>query len=194
MSYASDVDNYLKSQLVCDGMVHESPSNRGEYVVRGQIKGGAPDALVVYWAANPPTFSQSYYGSAHPYPNPSVAYENTPNKGSVRCKDGYFEFRVYYPNAYYVGLGTVYVEPHVNIKVSTGSENDEVHRITLGNGVPFRTLTYAPPTNNYPRYNPLFYQGLGQLPVRTQESILRSSAFPDKNEYPTNFWGMKPPV
>jgi hypothetical protein len=193
MSYSTEVDSYLDSQLSINGLVNAT-ENKGEYVVRGRLNGGDPNSLVVFWAANPPTYGLSYYGSAHPYPNPTVAYENTPNKGSTRCKDGYFEFRVFYPNAYYVGLGTIYVEPHVNIKVVSSTGESQIHKIELGNGVPFRTLTYAPPPTSYPRYDPMFYQGIGNLPVRTQEQILRSSGFPSKNEYPNNFWGLKPPV
>jgi hypothetical protein len=193
MSYEQDLDNYVHKQLVCEGVVENAGD--GEYLVRGVVQNGPSDALITYWAANPPTFSTSYAGSALPYANPLMAYENTPNKGSVRAVNGQFQFRVYYPNAYYAGLGTVYVKPHVNIKVndSRNPSGGETHKIELGEGVPFRTLTYAPPPSTYPRKNALFYSGRESLPVRTQEQILRSAAFPEKNIYPNNFWGLKPP-
>ena len=194
MAFSNTVDNYLSQQLLCDGVV--SHIGNGEYLVRGEVKNGPKDALVIYWAANPPTFSTSYNGSALPYANPTMAYENTPNKGSVRANNGRFEFYVNYPNSYYIGLGTVYVKPHVNIRICDKKVpgGGEVHRIELGDGVPFRSLTYAPPPDTYPRYSPMFYSGGESLPVRTQEEILRSAAYPDFNVYPKNFWGQKPPM
>jgi len=182
------LNSYINENLLCEGIIKQNDD--GEYLVRGSIMNGPTDALVTYWAANPPTFSTSYAGSSLPYANPLMAYENTPNKGSVRAYNGNFEFRVNYPNSYYAGLGTVYVKPHVNIKIC---ENGQIHKIELGDGVPFRTLSYAPPPSTYPRYSPLFYKGKEKLPVRTQEQILRSASYPDKNAYPTNFWGLKPP-
>ena len=66
-----------------------------------------------------------------------------------------------------------------------------VYNIKLNNAVPFRLLTYpSPPTSNS-RKNSLFYDGRDNLPIRTQEDIIRSSAYGSK--MPNNFWGMKPP-
>ena len=36
---------------------------------------------VSYLAAQPPQFNQSFTGSAIPYPDAEIAYENTKNKG-----------------------------------------------------------------------------------------------------------------
>jgi len=193
MSCENNINTYLQDNLKCEGVVDNV--GNGDYLVRGKISNGSSDALVVFWAANPPTFTQSYAGSALPYANPLQAYENSPNKGSVKAKNGYFEFRIRYPNAYYIGLGTVYVKPHVNIRICDNNhpEGGEVHRIDLGDGIPFRALTYAPPPTSWPRYSPIFYSGKELLPVRTQEQILRDSGFPSKNVYPSNFWGLKPP-
>lgn len=188
MNNTENTDAYIDENLIYQGEVLKSGD--GEYTVKGYINNAPNGAILTYWAANPPTFCTSYAGSALPYANPLMAYENTPNKGSVKVINGEFEFRVYYPNAYYAGLGSIYVNPHVNIKLY-GSENS--HKIELGNGIPFRTLTYAPPPTTNPRSNPLFYAGRESLPVRNQEQILRSSAYPEKNIYPDNFWGLKPP-
>ena len=40
----------------------------------------------------------------------------------------------------------------------------------------------------------MFYKSLQTLPVRSQEQILRDSAYPKKNKMPKNFWGLTPPV
>jgi hypothetical protein len=190
MSCQSQINSYLEDNLKCEGMV-ENVGN-GEYLVKGKINNNSSDVLITYWAANPPTYNTSYAGSGLPYANPLMAYENTPNKGSVKTVNGTFQFRVRFPSAYYMALGTIYVKPHVNIKICD-KENSETHKIELGDGIPFRNLTYAPPPITWPRYSPQFYFGKDILPVRTQEQVLRDSAYPSTNTYPENFWGLKPP-
>ena len=63
----------------------------------------------------------------------------------------------------------------------------------MGNGIPFRMLTYQQTPVTVSRDSPNFYNGGFNLPVRTQEQILRDSAYPDKNTMPKNFWGLRPP-
>ena len=36
---------------------------------------------------------------------------------STQCNNRKFEFRIQYPNSYYIGLGSLYVPPHVHFKV-----------------------------------------------------------------------------
>ena len=69
----------------------------GNIVIRGTIKSSDANPIVTYWAPNPPNYRTSYTGSALPYPNPSIAYENTPNKGKVRANNRRFEIRIKYP-------------------------------------------------------------------------------------------------
>ena len=147
------------------------------------------NSRILFWAPNPPTYTSSYTGSGLPYPNPNVAYENTVNRGSVMAENGNFEFRLRYPNAYYIGLGSSYVSPCCHIKIC-GS--DQIFTIKLGNGIPFRMLTYPPSYGTVPRKDATFYSGRDKLPVRTQEQILRDSSYPSKNVMPKNFWGLRP--
>jgi hypothetical protein len=165
----------------------------GEFIVRGHVNSSSLNPVVQFWAANPPTYSQSYTGSGLPFPNPEVAYENTPNRGAVKAYGGNFEFRIRYPNGYYIGLGTIYQQPCVHIKVCDGTPRD-FQKIVLGNGIPFRSLTYPPQfLGTRARSSPLFYGYKEDLPFRTQEQILRDSAYPNTNTIPKNFWGLKPP-
>ena len=39
----------------------------------------------------------------------------------------------------------------------------------------------------------MFYSGRTRLPTRTQEQILRDSGFPEINQMPPNYWGLRPP-
>ena len=188
-------DNWKESigqEYSCEGTVLDG--GEGEYVVKGTVKSKTSNPKVLFWAANPPTYTTSYSGSGLPYPNPDIAYENTPNRGSVIANNRSFEFRIRYPNSFYIGLGSLYLEPCVHIKICENGTDGNVETIKLGNGIPFRSLTY-PPTqpNTRPRRGPLFYLGRDKLPIRSQETILRESGFPEENIVPKNFWGMAVP-
>ena len=176
-NWKNQVDKYSCGGVVVDG-------GDGEFVVKGKLKTDISNAKLLYYAPNPPTYCSSYSGSGLPYPNPSAAFENTPNKGAVIINsDGKFSFRVRYPNSYYTGLGSVYVPPHVFVKVCG---QDKIHTIELGNGIPFRLLSYPFLRKNVQFYNT---KGRNMLPPRTQERILRDSGYPNKNEMPLDFWG-----
>lgn len=185
------VDDYSK-QNSCEGIVLDS--GEGEYIVKGKVDIKSSNATIMFWAPNPPTYSTSYSGSGLPYPNPEIAYENTPNRGAVKTRDGSFEFRVRYPNAYYMGLGSVYMEPSVQIKVCENGSDGKVQTIKLGHGIPFRMMTYPPSQEGTrPRRSPMFYAGRHDLPHRTQEQLLRDSGYPEENVMPKSFWGKAVP-
>lgn len=160
--------------------------------IRGTIDADDGD-LLEYYAANPPTRTYSYSGTNLPYPNSNVAYCDTKNNGKTLIKNNKYEFTIKYPNAFYAGLGTKYIEPHVIIRVllKNGLVSQPIF-LKLNNGFPYKTLTYSPPPNTWPRNSPLFYYGKDDLPIRSQEQILRDSAYPKENKYPDNFWGLKP--
>lgn len=176
----------------CEGVILDSGD--GEFVVKGTVKSVTPNPTVLYWAANPPTYSQSYTGSGQPYPNPDIAYENTPNRGAVKATGNHFQFRIRFPNAYYVGLGSQYVEPCVHVKVCDSSGEGDIKTIKLGQGIPYRSTTNTPyPNVGNSRTSSMFYAGRDKLPTRTQEQILRDSGYPEVNTMPNNYWGLKPP-
>jgi hypothetical protein len=179
----------------CNGVVEQQQN--GNISVKGDLKISEPNVKIVYWAANPSDLNHSFSGSGLPFYSPDQAFTNMVNTGSL-ITDGYsFEFKLFYPNSYYVGLGSVYVPPQVYIKICNPNVKSNVQVINLGNGIPFRTLTYpAPPSKNH-RNSPLFYTN-NNLPIRTQEQILRDSAYPVFNilppKTPDNFWGLKPAI
>lgn len=176
------------SKYTCKGVVLDS--GKGEYVVKGYIQTLSSNATILFWAPNPPTYNASYSGSGLPYPNAEIAFENTPNRGAVKTEGGNFEFRVRYPNAYYAGLGSIYIEPSVYIKVCENGSDENIYTVRLGNGIPFRMLTHPQSHANISsRKDNSFYKGRNELPIRTQEQILRDSGYPDQNTMPSNFWG-----
>ena len=187
-------DNWRKSyfqKYSCDGEILDN--GNGNIVIRGTVKSKTSNPKVVYWASNPPDFRTSYSGSGLPYPNPSIAYENSPNKGTVMANNRQFEFNVKYPSSYYSGLGNVYMQPHINFKICENGCNSEIQSIKLGDGIPFRSLTYPAPPKTAPRCSPMFYYGRDRYPVRTQEQILIDSSYPHENKMPNNFWGLAIP-
>lgn len=176
------VDGFCRGVMAITG--------KGTLKVTGHIKVPQYDQLV-FWAANPPDYLTSYSGSGLPFPNSTVAYHGTPNRGIVKLSpSGAFELTLLFPNAYYAGLGTVYQKPHLNLQLlsTVTAATSPVFRIPVGNGIPFRTLTYPDA-----RRTSFFYDGARTLPIRTSEGVLRDSAYPCKNKMPPNFWGLRPP-
>ena len=180
----------------CTGTM-TADTTTGDIIIKGRVTTNDINR-VMYWASAPPTYGTSFSGSGMPYPNPATAFDRTPNRGVVELNSiGEFTFRIKYPNAYYVGLGSLYVPPHVNLKLCVAGldEADPANKtvsLTIDEGIPFRLLTYPAPPSKKPRTGPMFYcepcQG-----ARTQEAILRASGYPEKNVMPDNFWGTKPP-
>lgn len=184
--------NWIKYQV--DSNIGKNYKDSGQVRVQGQIKNAQPNSKIIFWAANPPDYRTSYSGSALPYPNHDMAYESSPSSGVVDVQsNGRFEINLRYPSGYYSGLGTVYVKPHVQFVVKNGNQISALQKIKIGEGIPFRLLTYPPIPETAPRCSPDFYRGAESLPVRTQEFILRDSSYPAKNQMPANFWGLTPP-
>jgi hypothetical protein len=172
----------------------------GEYdsqlVVSGKIKDDVKDNKLHFMAAAPPDYRASYSGSALPFTSQLQAFDNTPNRGIVKVSPtGEFTISLMTPNAYYVGLTTVYVPPMLFLEYATPNGDRRNINIRLSDGIPYRSLTWpGPGQNTTPRGNAMFYGTQFSLPVRSQEQILRDSAYPAKNHMEPTFWGLKPPL
>jgi hypothetical protein len=164
------------------------------YLVKGDVSTNpmSEQLFVKYSAANPPTYNANFSGSGLPYPTEEIAFENTPNRGAVEVINNKFTISIRYPNSYYINMGTVYVAPHIRLILcdKNNKEIGEVQYINLGEGIPFRTLSW-PVQRNWNK-GPEFYVNK-DLPVRTQYQILVDSAYPSTNIMPKNFWGVTPP-
>jgi hypothetical protein len=180
----------LFNHELCSGTL--SYHGSGDLIIKGQLKDSMMSCKLFFWAAAPPTLGISFSGSGMPYPDASVAYDRTPNRGIVDVKNGQFTIHMKYPNAYYIGLGSLYVPPHVNFKLCQEGQADSYMSIQIDDGIPFRTLTYPAPPSKKPRTSPLFYHE-PEYGARSQEDILRVSAYPATNTTPDNFWGKRPP-
>ena len=180
----------LFNKDMCSGTI--SYHGRSDLIIQGKLKTLSPTSKLFFWAASPPTYGSSFSGSGMPYPDPLTAYDRTPNKGVLEVQNGNFTINMKYPNAYYIGLGSVYVPPHINFKVSENGKQDEYFSVQIDDGIPFRMLTYPAPPTKKPRTSASFYDE-PEKGARTQEAILRASGYPDSHTMPDNFWGDRPP-
>jgi len=163
----------------------------GDFTVKGELKNNYPiDSYVKYFAPAPTDYGISFSGSGLPFPNRKMAYEGTPNKGIAQLQGNHYEFNIKYPNSYYDNMGTKLITPEVQIVVcnKNGEPISKYFRIPLGDPVAYRSLTFTEKRNW--NNGSMFYCN-NNLPQRTQEQILKASAYV-KKEHP-NFWGTMPP-
>lgn len=152
-----------------------------------QFNFNEPISSIEFWAPAPPDYNASFSGSALPFPDSIIAYENSPNTGKFIPDSTQFTIDLMFPNSYYSHLGTRLVEPHLNIKV-TQYGSQFVETIFLGEIAPFRLLTY--PAKPKGRSGPEFYDRSHLKEARSQEAILRSGNYPSMYQNtPKNFWG-----
>lgn len=155
----------------------------------------------VQWlAAAPADHRASYAGSGLPFPNPSAAFYGTPNKGVLTVDPvmgtGSEPIRLKMPNSYYVCVGSHLIPPRLYLLYQHRGEKRKIS-ITLSTGIPYRSLSYPPAR---PLTGAMFYAGGWEMPVRTQEQILRDAAYPKqnvvgiRNATPALHWGLKPPL
>jgi hypothetical protein len=154
--------------------------------IRGYFTENIDSDLIQYIAPSPPDYRASFSGSALPYANEAQAYEGTPNTGRVILKKNTFSFDIATPNSYYDNFSSVIVIPFVYINYKIGGVEKSL-KINLANSsIPYRSLTHSA------NYNEMFYSN-ENLPIRTQEAIIRDSKYPmTKNTYTSDFWGLKP--
>lgn len=182
----------------CKGKLMFIPE-QNEVTVRGSINDNVMEGKIYIIAACPIDRISSWSGSGLPFASAKQAFDNTPTKKTIELGlNNRFDFTIQVPNSYYVGLGTVLIPPTLFLKYSNG-ETSKVIPIQVGNPIPYRTLTYPMSTAHKSRTGPLFYENNDMSMLRTQEQILRDSAYPEdcdagKYRIPENFWGSRPPV
>lgn len=185
----------------CKGQVQAAKNKQeddGDLLVQFEITEPVDNNTVHWVAAAPMDRRASASGSGLPFYNAVQAFEGTPNRGasSADAQTGKYTVPLQMPNSYYTDLGAVLVPPTVFVSYTTGGgRTKRTAQIRVGNPVPFRTLTY--PHKRACASGVGFYGGSSggwDLPVRTQEQVLRDSGYPRKDVVPDPFWGLKPPL
>lgn len=149
------------------------------------LKNIGSNLILSYSAAKPPDYRQSYTGSALPFPDGIIAFQNSKNFGAIQCKTNVIEINMDFPNSYYSHVGTRIIPPYVKINII--DKNNKIYSsdiIELGEIAPFRLLSY--PSTPTPRDSPTFYSRTHLQKSRTQEQILRDSEY--QIYTPSNFW------
>lgn len=149
-----------------------------------KLKNWSPYTNVTYVAAQSPDYNQGFTGSALPFADAEMAFDQTPNFGELIPKTDTFNLILRYPNAYYSHLGSRLIPPYVRITVEQNGKKDTEY-VVLGEIAPFRLLSYQ--TTPVARYEPGFYDRSKLKKGRSQEAILRASGY--KMTTPENFWG-----
>lgn len=173
--------------------------SRDEITIEGNINETVKGGKISFQAANPCDRRSSFSGSGLPFANYQQAFEKSPNVGDTELGlTNMFKIQILLPNSYYISLGTVLVCPTIFIEFNNGQKK-KIVPIELNRSVPYRTLTYPISQHHASRNSPSFYEGMYKLPVRTQDQILKDSAYhsgsgPIHQKIPDNYWGLKPPV
>jgi hypothetical protein len=176
------------SNVNCHGTI--SFLSRSDIHIKAQLqpmKVSMTSARLLWWAAAPVEWRASVSGSCMPFANAEQAYENTVNAGSIELTpmQSHFEITCTYPNGYYIGLGSLYVSPHVNFQVN----DDAPWIVKINDGVPYRMLTYPHGQNGMrARTSPMFYKQMPRADVRSQEAILRSRSYPAVLAMYPHYW------
>ena len=170
----------------------EISRDRRTVTVSGKLIHTPDDKIIAYVAAAPVEFRSSVMGSGLPYMSKEQAFFNTPNQGIARCDNQSFRLSIDMPGSYYAGLGTVLIPPTLFLTYMIKGNNIVTH-IPMDEPFAFRFNTY-PMQYTAARTSPEFYKISPEPMVRSQEAILRASAYPSDNVMPDNFWGTKPPV
>jgi hypothetical protein len=116
----------------CQGVIL---SNGWHIQVKGvcDIKGN-----LRYMASSPPDLRMSRAGSALPFANEEMAYQNTPNKGEISI-DKEFSISLVQPNSYYKNNGSKLEKPHLHFTIG-----DQYYDLPLGEYIANRSLSGLP--------------------------------------------------
>jgi hypothetical protein len=154
-------------------------------IIVGSVLALGSSPQTIRWRAPAPcTRGLSFSGSGFPHPNQEQAYDVRSENGIIESNTG--EFRIVLndmPGAYYSGLGSIYVPPHVELDASSIENKHWKGTILIREyDVPFRWISGSPPgmpdSSNPDVGRAMFHKWNPDGGVRSQEAILRSRGFP----------------
>jgi hypothetical protein len=126
---------------------------------------------VKLFAANPIDRMVNYSGSGLPFPNNTIAFENTQN--ILIIKENSFKTEFGYPNSFYTIDGFNKIEPSIFIHIVTLTNNNIYEKMSLTDLYPLKSLTYRHSRNT----EPVYYDHKNHvLPVDTAEEVMKAYA------------------
>ena len=169
-----------------EGVVRRDPST-GRVTVKGRMIQAAVGPQTIHWkAAAPTTRGIGFAGSGQPSPNKEMAFENTPNQGTIQSADGSFSIELKgIPAGYFSGLGSIYVPPLVEFVTVAGRSQRKATLWINDTAAPYRWISGSPATLRPEVADPestgrsMYYFGREQMPLfENQEAQLRAKAYP----------------
>jgi hypothetical protein len=149
-----------------------------------------PDGQVAFQTAMPPDHRTSFTGSGLPFPSFEHAFNPCQSGYAVRAAGGLFDLPVRPPNSYVEASGRLSAPKARLVYTVLGERVDEWVPIAGVPAVRHRTLTH-----NVHRTSPNYYDSRGRLQTRSQERILRESAYGHASDPEVDFgWGVRPRV
>jgi len=122
-------------------------------------------------AANPIDRMVNYTGSGLPFPNDTIAFENTPNIFII--KENRFKTEFSYPNSFYTIDGFNKIDSSIFIHIVTLTNNNIYEKMSLTDLYPLKSLTYRHSRNT----EPIYYDHKNVvLPVDTAEEVMKAYA------------------
>lgn len=171
--------------VYCGGVIKKNTN--GTVTVECSFEDGVQVDGIKYMAARPADRRASYTGSGFPYASKTQAFQNTPTQGKLSVFNNTFSLTFPTPNSYYANLGNKLVPPTLFVSYENGSGKEQVLEIVVDDQIPYRFLQF--PSQ---RHDATFYHAHHNLPVRTQEQVLRDGQYPPKHKMADDYWGLRP--
>jgi hypothetical protein len=171
--------------LNCGGFIEKHLN--GTVTVECAFEDGLQVNTVKYMAARPTDRRASYSGSGFPFASKQQAFENTPTQGKMNVIGNTFRLTFPIPNAYYADLGNKLVMPTLFVSYINGSGKENIMEIVVDDQVAYRFLQFPKQ-----RHDATFYHAHHNLPVRTQEQVLRDSQYPSSKKMYDDYWNLRP--
>lgn len=183
--------NYCQVSILVpeDNDTKTKSAKKHDIIVKGVLNDSVIDNELRYIAAGPADRRASFAGSGLPFHSEKQAFDNTPNRGVVQLNGKSFEIPLLFPNAYYIEVGNKLVPPSLYLHYTDARGDDRTITIKLGDAIPYRLIDY--PCQQHPTAN-FYHAHHHNLPVRSQEQVLRDSRYPSANKTAEDFWGLKP--
>ena len=154
-----------------------------------EIPADAVTGELFYIAAAPADYRLTFTGSALPQTSFEAAIQGTPNRGMVHGVPGELKnIKLYCPNSYRDDEHGKVMPPCIPLAWETAGGWKTAWQ-QVASRIPYRALTDHPLRK---LNHELFYEGTHELPVRSQEHLIRQCGYPLKNVEPTNPWGLRP--
>jgi hypothetical protein len=160
-----------------DNYVSASVNHVENHKIRiiGKVNNPSNYSRMELLAPNPIMSGMSYSSSGLPFPNPTIAFDETVNRHLI-SEDGIFTDVIFmFPNGYYVVGGKEKIGPSIFVILHPANGDKPVHiRFEMKDDLPLHTLTYRP---NHEKGS--LYYGIKESIIEIQGAEATARAYGD---------------